>query len=205
MCLAHFQGNLKRKSINFSVAIAHNIAGYDTHQKCTTINKRSSNNFSVIRRICEKKTCFTFSVAVICFVDKTGVTKNVYEDMPFLDSFKVMQQTREKQFFSLKEKITHFESQFSMQKTALQIDLLKMNCVHPYTNMETSENFCEKKIIAKTGLDKHTKIRNVAISDGDLNNANLVFQQFDCKMFGDYNIHLRTDVLIPASVFEEFC
>ena len=41
---AHSQKNGTRKSINFTPVIAHNMADYDIHHKCTIINKSNSNN-----------------------------------------------------------------------------------------------------------------------------------------------------------------
>ena len=91
---AHSQCNLKRKSITFTPVIANNMAGYDIHHICTIIKKsRSNKKFCVIPTTVEKYISFTFPVSVNSFMDKNGVTKNVYEDMRFLDSFKSMPQS----------------------------------------------------------------------------------------------------------------
>ena len=63
----------KRKSINFTPVIAHNMAGYDNRHICTIINKSCSNKkFSVIPTTDEKFISFTFPVWVNSFMDKNG-------------------------------------------------------------------------------------------------------------------------------------
>ena len=106
--------------------------------------------------------------------------------------------------FSPKEKIIYLESQISMQKTVSQIDLLKKKGVYPYTYVDSFDKFSEEKLPSKE-FWKNTLEGEVNISDGDLEHANLVFQEFGCKTLGDnHDLYLHTDVLIQASAFEEF-
>ena len=70
--------------------------------------------------------------------------------------------------------------------------------------MDTFKKFSEEKLPAKE-FWKNTLQGDVPISDGKLEHANLVFQQFGCKTLDDYyNSFFHTDVLILASVFEKF-
>ena len=182
------------------------MAGYDIHHICTIINKSNANNkFSVIPTSDEKYISFTFSVWVNSFVDKNGVIKNVYEDMRFLDSFKFMPQSLEKLAgFLPKEKFTYIESQVDMKKTSSQIELLKRKGVYPYTYMDTFDKFSEDKLPPKEFWRNTLEGGEITISDTELDHANFVFQEFDCKNLGDYHdLYLLTDVLILASVFEE--
>ena len=182
------------------------MAGYDIHYICTIINRSNANKFSVIPTTNEKYISFTFSVRLNSFVDKNGVIKNVYEDMRFLDSFKFMPQSLEKLAgFLPKEKFTYLESQFDMKKTPSQIELLKRKGVYPYTYMDTFDKFSEGKLPPKEFWRNTLEGGEITISDTELDHANFVFQEFDCKNLGDYHgLFLLTDVLILASVFEEF-
>ena len=94
---AHSKNNQKTKTINLTPVNAHNMTVYDIHQICTKINRSTSKNtFSVIPKTDVRYIFFTFCVWVDSFVDKNGVTKNVQEDMRFLDTFKLLPQFLEK-------------------------------------------------------------------------------------------------------------
>ena len=204
---AHSECNLQRKSINFTPVIAHNMAGYDIHHICSAINNcNPKNKFSVIPTTDEKYISFTFSVWVNSYTDKNGMTKNVYEDMRFLDSFKFMPQSLDKLAgFLPQDKFIYLESQFNTYKTPSQIDLLKRKGVYPYSYMDSFDKFAEEKLPPKEFWKNTLAGGEVTISDQDLQHASLVYQDFDCKTLGHYHdLYLHTDVLILASVFEEF-
>ena len=104
--------------------------------------------------------------------------------------------------FVPKVKMTHLESQFSMQKTASHVDLLKAKSVHPSTYTHTSDKFPEEKLPPKEFWENPLKNGEVTISDGDLEHANLVLQEFDTKALGSYRIlQININVLILASIF----
>ena len=126
--------------------------------------------------------------------------------MRFLDSFKFMPQFVEKLAgFSPKEKFTYLESQFDMKKTLSQIELLKRKGVYPYTYMDTFDKLSEDKLLPKKFRRNTLKCGEITISDTEMDHANFVFQEFDCKNLGDYHdLYILTDVFILASVFEEF-
>ncbi|MEO1764425.1 MAG: DNA polymerase, partial [Cyanobacteria bacterium J06629_18] len=187
--------------------IAHNMAGYDIHHICATINKcNPKNTFSVIPTTDEKYISFSFSVWVNSFVDKNEVVKNVYEEMRFLDSFKFMPQSLDKlASFLPKDKFIYLESQFHTHKTPTQINLLKRKGVYPYSYMDSFDKFSEDKLPPKEFWKNTLEGGEISITDSDLQHANLVFQEYDCKTLGDYHdLYLHTDVLILASIFEEF-
>ena len=132
----------------------------------------------MIRTTDEKYISSTFSFRVYSFGDQNGNTKKVYEDMRFLVSFKFKPNSLEKLASVLpRETFIYLESQFGMQKTASPIDVLKRKGVYPYTYMDTFNKFSEEKLPPKE-FWKNTLQGEVPISDGNLEHANLVFQQF---------------------------
>ena len=147
----HSSCNLQRRSLNFTPVTAHNMAGYDIHHICTTINKcNPKNTVSVIPTTDEKYISFSFYVWVNSFVDKNEVVKNVYEEMRFLDSFKFMPQSLDKlASFLPKDKFLYLESQLHTHKTPTQIDLLKRKGVYPYSYMDSFDKFSEDKLPPK--------------------------------------------------------
>ena len=121
--------------------------------------------------------------------------------------------------FLPQDKFIYLESQFNITihipaskfpdlntyKTPSQIDLLKRKGVYPYSYRDSFDKLAEEKLPPK-GFWKNTFAGDeVKISDQVLQDASLVYQEFDCKTLGHYHdLYLHTDVLILASVFEEF-
>ena len=71
--------------------------------------------------------------------------------------------------------------------------------------MDTFDKFSEEKLPPKKYRKNTPDDGVLSFCDGDLEHANLVFQEFDCKTLSDYHdICLHTDVLISASLFEKF-
>ena len=90
--------------------------------------------------------------------DKNWVTKNVYQNGHFLGSFKFIPQSSEKQSGLMpKEKLLYLGSQFSMQNTASQVDLMRRKGVYPCLYTDTFNNFCDWKLSAEKVLEKHTR------------------------------------------------
>ena len=84
-------------------------------------------------------------------------------------------------------------------------DLLKRKSVYPYTYVDSFDKLSECELPAKEFWKNTLEAGEVTISDSDFDHAKLVFQEFDCKNLGDYHdLYLITDVLILASIFEEF-
>ena len=88
--------------------------------------------------------------------------------MRILGSFKIMPGNLVKlASFVAKVKMTHLESQFSMQKTASHVDLLITKGVHPSTYTHTSDKFPGEKLLPKELWENPLEIGEVTISDGD--------------------------------------
>ena len=70
--------------------------------------------------------------------------------------------------------------------------------------MGTFDTFSEEKPLPKKFRKNTLEVGIVLFCDRDLEHANLVFQEFDCKTLNGYHdICLHTDVSISASVFEK--
>ena len=53
--------------------------------------------------------------------------------------------------------------------------------------MDTFDKFCEEILPPKEFWKNTLEGGEVTISDGDLERANMVFEEFDCKTLGDYD------------------
>ena len=151
------------------------------------------NSFVVIPTTDEKYISFGFFVWVNSFVDKNGGLRNVHEVMRFLDSFKFMPQCLWINWRVCCQKITYLESQFHTKKTPTQISFLKRKGVYPYSHMDSFDEFTEEKLPTVEFRKKNTfEGGEVSITNSDLQNANLVFQKFDCKTIGDLTTYIYT-------------
>ena len=129
----------------------------------TIFNESNSNNkFSVIPPADEKYISFMFSVWVNFFVDKNGVKKNVYEeDTRFLESFKFMPQSLEKQasFFALRKIYMPRESIQYVKKVS-ETDSLRRKGVYPCTYMDTLDKIFENYLPKSFGKT-HQKVEKL--------------------------------------------
>ena len=165
------------------------------------------DKFSVIPTTEEKYFSFTFSVWVQSYVDKKGKVQNIYQNLRFLDSLRFMPQSLEKLANILPNEnfliLTVSLKDIKLQHR-LMIDLPKRKGVYPYTYVDSFDKFSECELPPKEFWKNMLEGGEVTISDSDFDHAKLVFQEFDCKNMDYHDLYLITDVLILASIFEEF-
>ena len=71
--------------------------------------------------------------------------------------------------------------------------------------MDTFHKISEDKLTPEEFWRNTLEGGEITSCDTELDHANFMFQEFDCKNFGDYHdLYLQTDVLILVWVFEEF-
>ena len=88
---AHNQCNLARISLNFIPIFAHNLSNYDLHHVILALQAMDPRNtVSIIPQTDEKYISLQIGIWIRSYKDKKGLTKNVYEYIRLLDSFKFM-------------------------------------------------------------------------------------------------------------------
>ena len=71
-----------------------------------------------------------------------------------------------------------------------------------YDNMDTTTKFNETELPPKEEF--YSKLNDSDISHEDYKNVKKVWKEFKMKTMGDYHdLYLKTDVLLPAKMFEE--
>ena len=91
-------------NINFIPVVGHYIQNYDLHHICLDVNScEPTTTISVIPATDKKYISKTFGVLIDTFVNKNGTTVKVYEYLPFIDSFEMMNSSLEKLVETLPE------------------------------------------------------------------------------------------------------
>ena len=203
---AHNVCNVNRKTENFTPVFAHNMQNYDLHHIIKALNTSSrSNVFSVVPSTDEKYIALNMGVLVKTITDKNGRTRNVYEYLRFVDSYKFMLMPLDKLAVNLPgDKFVFLDSYFSNYTTE-QRNLLKKKGHFPYSYLDSFQKF-DVKGLPPLKLWRNSLSNNeISITREEYNHAKRVYNEFRCKNFGDYHdLYLACDALILASAFENF-
>ena len=135
------------------------------------------------------------------YIDKKdGEEKEVKREIRFIDSFKFMSTSIAKLVdnlprHSFKNLTVHYEGE--------KFELLRRKGVFPYDWFDSFEKLSETPLPPKEAF--HSKITDTDISDDDYSHAQKVWETFNIKTIQDYHdLHLKSDVLLLADVFENF-
>ena len=83
------------------------------------------------------------------------------------------------------------------------MDMLLRNGVYPYDYMNNVDRFKEEQLPDRAAFFRH--LTNTECTDANHQHAVDVWKKFQCKSMLDYHdLYLKTDVLLPADVFESF-
>ena len=83
------------------------------------------------------------------------------------------------------------------------LELVKEKGVYPFEYMDSFKKISEDKLPDKSIF--FSSLKNKCISEKDYQRANGVWNAFKMNSMGDYyDLHLKTDVLLLADVFEKF-
>ena len=127
---AHNTCNLKRRSLNFTPVVAHNLSNYDLNHICEAIHHCSSNSkLRVVPQTDEKCICFIIKIKVGEYKNQKGEVIELFKKMRFLDSFRFMGMSLEKLVsFSPTDEFktidNHFEEKIVASNKFLPIKLL---------------------------------------------------------------------------------
>ena len=180
----HNTCNINRKTTNFIPVVSRNLANYDLHCIIRALNKSNPHNvFSVIPSTEEKFISMTISVWIKTFYDESGKTRNVYENLRFIDSHKFMQSSLSTlvnnlplDSFSLLE-IFFKAKGHSMEK----IDLLKQKVFYPYSYIDSFKKFNEPRLPARRLWTNSLAGGEVSVDRSEFNHAIIVFSKVGYK------------------------
>ena len=196
---AHNSCNLQCRKPMILPVIFHNLQGYDAH---LFIKKLSCipGELNCIPSTEEKYISFSKKIKVDEYKSrKTGETVSLCFEIRFIDSFKFLQTSLANLVGNLQ--LDDFHNTKEIMKE--NVDLLTRKGVYPYDYVSSIEKLAETQLPPKDQF--YSKLNDEEISDDDYNHALNVWKTFKCKTIRDYhNLHLKSDVLLLADVFENF-
>ena len=120
-------------------------------------------------------------------------------EIRFIDSFKFLNAS----LADLVETLTPTDFMNIDREVKDNSSLLKVKGVYPYDYVDSFERLKETKLPSKEAF--YSKLDEEEISDEDYQHALNVWNTFNCRTIQDYHdLHLKSDVLLLADVFENF-
>ena len=117
----------------------------------------------------------------------------------FIDSFKFLQAS----LANLVSKLQPSDFKNLNRVIKNNSSLLTRKGVYPYDYVASINKLKQTKLPSKE--DFYSKLYDQEISDEDYQHALKVWVTFNCQTLQDYHdLYLKTDVLLPADVFENF-
>ena len=180
--VAHWSCNVNFKITKKIPVIFHNFKDYDSHLILKELSKFNVK-ISVIRNGLEKYMAFTINRSLV-----------------FIDSMRFMNSVLDSLVKNLlSEDFEYLSEEFS----GGQLGLVKEKGVYPYEYMDSFKIFDENKLLDKSKF--YSSLKDKCISEEEYGRAINVWNIFKIKTLGEYHdLHLKTDVLLLADVFEKF-
>ena len=178
----------------------HNLSGYDA---CLFIKElgKHSKDIRVIANNKEDYITFSVNVTVDKYIDKEGNEKDKLIELRFIDSFKFMASSLHSLMNNsvcTARNLIGFEDY-----SESQYELLMRKGVYPYEYVSSMDRFEKTQLPAPEAFYSSLNMPN--ISDDDYQHTQLVWNQLRIRNLGDYHdLYLRTNVILPANVFEAF-
>ena len=194
--VSHNSCNLKLHMQTFTPIFFHNLSKYDAHHLLKYIEVQSEETLTAIP--CNSETYVSFSFFVP--VGRTKDDQLLYEEFPFLDSFRFLSG-------SLETLATTLETKDSIQlykHFTKHVEILQKKGVFPHSYLDSFDKLSEKSlpnygyqwIISLSG--------QIDVSEEDFQHANKVWNMFGCENLSDYlMLFLKTDVILLVDVFEK--
>ena len=160
----------------------------------------SEGEIDCISKNDEKYISFTKTVTVGEYIDKNGDSKERYQKLRFIDSFKFMDSGLAKLVDNLDKTDVQVTNKFYKGRF---LDLLLRKGVYPYDYMGGYDKLFETKL--PSVKDFYSKLNDEDISPENYTHAQSVWNHFGCKTMRDYHdLYLKSDILLLADVFESF-
>ena len=179
---AHWSCNINLKLSKKLPVIFYNLRGYDSHLIIREIGKFDVK-VNVIPNGLEKYMAFTIN-----------------NNLVFIGSMQFMNSSVDALVRNLSDNdFKYLPQEFSGDLS----ELVKEKGVYPYEYMDSFEKFFDEKL-----PDRHkffSSLKAKCISEKDYSHAINVWNTFKMNTMGDYHdLHLKTDILLLADVFEKF-
>ena len=155
----------------------------------------------VIAKITEDYISFSIKVEVDKYINKNGDERTKEMEIRFIDSIKFMSSNLDCLVNNLARgghKFRGFENHNGNQR-----ELLIRKGINPYEYMDSWDKFEETSL---PSIEKFYSNLNMSeVKDENCEHACSVWQEFRIRNMGEYHdLYLRTDVVLPANVFESF-
>ena len=174
--------------------------GYDAHLFIKELGAKSKD-IGVIAKNKEDYITFSVNVVVDRYTDKNGNERDKFIERRFIDSFKFMASSSDSLTNNLVcrgRKLIGFE-----EYTDKQYELLAKKGVYPYEYMSSWDKLEEVQLPPIESFYSNLNMSNIS-KDG-YKHAQRVWKEFRIRDLGEYHdLYLRTDVILPANVFEAF-
>lgn len=195
---AHNACNLNFKIPNFVPIFFHNL-GYDNHLFVKELALHNEQ-LDVIAQNKEKYVSFSKHM-LVDEIEEDGKLRKVFFRLRFVDSFRFMNSSLAELAQNLpSDEFVEIRKYFVDD---LKCDVMRKKGVFPYSYVDSFSKLDEPTLPSREQF--YDSLRDEDISDEDYNRAQQVWHMFACKTLGQYSdIYLQSDVLILASVFENF-
>ena len=161
--------------------VFHNLRGYDSHLLMQAISKVGG-----------KVSCIPNTERYISF--SVG-------QLRFIDSAKFLLASLDKLVAAIRPAAFQITAQYEPNEARRKLIMRKG--VYPYEYMDSWAHFEETQLPPKEAF--YSKLSDVNINEADYAHTRQVWTTFGCKTLGDYSdLYCRTNVLLPADVFETF-
>ncbi|PFX18050.1 hypothetical protein AWC38_SpisGene17607 [Stylophora pistillata] len=151
----------------------------------------------------EKYISFSKSVAVGSYTNKEEEEVATKTELRFIDSLKFMASSLDKLVSNLSHNKLKKTGEVFRDESRREIELISRKGVYPYDYMSNIEKFGETKL--PPTREFYSKLDDCNISHEDYEHAKKIWNEFKMKNMGDYHdLYLKSDILLPADVFEEF-
>ena len=194
---AHISCNLNCKKPLIIPVIFHNLQGYDSHLFIKQLS-RVSGDLTCIPSTEENYITFSKRIDVDVYQKKGKLVLLKFE-IRFIDSFKFLQTSLANLVSNLQPTDLKNLNKFIRNNTSL----LTRKGVYPYDYVSSLDKFKETKLPPKEAF--YSKLYDEEISEDDYQHAINVWNTFHFQTIpDDHELYLKTDVLLPADVFENF-
>ena len=201
---AHSECNLKRRTVNYTPVIVHNMMNYDLHHIEHALHSASqSTKIEVIPTNDEKFIALNFGVFIETRKRKRDEVA-VYEYHRFIDSFKFMPCSLDKLVQSLTDTKFSLLDHFYRGYTDEQRKLLKKKGNFPYSYVDSFTKLSDLSLPSLKNWKNSLKDNQIDVTNEELIQLNNVFKVFNCESLKQFlELYFTGDVLQLACWFEE--
>ena len=201
---AHEKCNRARRNVNFTPVVGHNIQNYDLHHICLALQScEPTTTVSVIPSTDEKYISVNFGVLVETITLDDGKVIKKYENLRFIDSFKMMNSSLEKLVDILPRDRFGILASVFPNLSSTELKLLQQKGYYPYSYVSGREKFSEKSLPPLNEWRNTLEGNAVTITQENLNHAKTMWNTLNCQTLQDYHdAYLKTDCALLACVCE---